>query len=249
MTIAEIYRQSKKKKDNFWTEWISRPPAAVLVWLLKGTPITPNQISFVAIFVAICGGAILIAWTTWLGLIIGGLTLQLAYIIDCVDGQLARLKNLASPVGAILDFMLDEVKAFVVLSASAVRLWRIDGDVKWLLIGLGGLVAAATGITLTSFMRRAEYLEYIGAPPIAPATDRGNFFSSFSPKALIEAAGRYVLHYPSWFLFVCAANRLDIYLYAYAGAHTLYLGRASLTVLFALSRPPKKKIEAKGDAA
>ena len=249
MTIVEIYRQSKKKKDNFWTEWISRPPAAVLVWLLKGTPVTPNQISFFAIFVAICGAATLIAWTSWLGLIVGGLILQLAYIIDCVDGQLARLKNLASPVGAILDFMLDEVKAFVVLSASAVRLWRIDGDVKWLLIGLGGLVAAATGITLTSFMRRAEYLDYIGAPPIAPATDRGNFFSSFSPKALVEAAGRYVLHYPSWFLFVCAANRLDIYLYAYVGAHTLYLGRASLTVLLRLSRPPKKKIEAKGDAA
>jgi phosphatidylglycerophosphate synthase len=249
VTIREIYRQSKKKKDNFWTEWISRPPAAVLVWLLKGTPITPNQISFVAIFVAVCGAAILIAWPTWLGLVTGGLVLQLAYIIDCVDGQLARLKNLASPVGAILDFMLDEVKAFVVLSACSVRLWRIDGDVKWLLIGLGGLVAAATGITLTSFMRRAEYLEYIGAPPIAPATDRGNFFSSFSPKALVEAAGRYVLHYPSWFLFVCAANRLDIYLYAYVGAHTLYLGRASLTVLLRLSRPPKKKIEAKGDAA
>jgi len=42
--------------------------------------------------------------------------------------------------------MLDEVKAFVVLSSCSVRLWRIDGDVKWLLIGLGGLVACATGI-------------------------------------------------------------------------------------------------------
>jgi hypothetical protein len=105
---------------------------------------------------------------------------------------------------------------------------------------LGGLVAAATGITLTSFMRRTEYLEYTGAPPIPPATDRGNFFSSLTPKGLVEAAGRYVLHYPSWFLFVCAANRLEIFLYAYVGAHVLYLARASLTVIVKLSRPPKK---------
>jgi hypothetical protein len=44
-----------------------------------------------------------------------------------------------------------------------------------------------------------------------------------------------VLHYPSWFLFVCAANRLDIFLYAYLGAHLLYLGRASLTILVKLT--------------
>src|SRR5262245_25050201 len=106
VSVVEIYRQSKKKRDNFWTEWISRPPAAVLVWLLKGTPITPNQISFSAVFVAAAGAALLIFWTSWLGLIAAGLTLQLAYVIDCVDGQLARIKNLASPVGALLDFML-----------------------------------------------------------------------------------------------------------------------------------------------
>jgi phosphatidylglycerophosphate synthase len=245
VTIVEIYRQSKKKRDNFWTEWISRPPAAVLVWMLRGTPITPNQVSFLAIAVAAAGAACLIAWTTWLGLIIGGLILQLAYIIDCVDGQLARLKNQTSAVGALLDFMLDEVKAFLVLGACSVRLWRTSGgDVTFLLIGLGGMVAAATGITLTSFVRRPEYRDYIGAGPIPPATERGNFFSSLSPKALVEAAGRYVLHYPSWFLFVCAANRLDIFLYAYVGAHTLYLGRASLTVLVQLSRPPRAKKEA-----
>jgi phosphatidylglycerophosphate synthase len=242
VTIVEIYRQSKKKRDNFWTEWISRPPAAVLVWLLRGTPLTPNQVSFAAIFVAAAGCALLIGWLSWLGLILGGLTLQLAYIIDCVDGQLARIKNLASPVGALLDFMLDEVKAFLVIASVAVRLWRTHGgDSTYLLIGLGGLAAAATGITLTSFIRRPEYLEYTGAPPLPPATERGNFFSSLSPKALVEAAGRYVLHYPSWFLFVCAFNRLEIFLYAYVGAHVLYLGRASLTVVLKLSRPAQKR--------
>jgi hypothetical protein len=255
VTIVEIYRQSKKKKDNFWTEWISRPPAAVLVWLLRGTPITPNQVSFLAIFIAAAGAALLIAWPTWLGLIVAGLTLQLAYIIDCVDGQLARLKQLTSPVGALLDFMLDEVKAFMVLGAAAVRLWRTTpgpaglGSEVWLLIGIAGLAAAATGITLTSFVRRPEYLEYTGAPPILPSTERSNFFQSLSPKALLEAAGRYTLHYPSWFLFVCAFNRLDIFLYAYVGAHFLYLGRTALIVVLKLSRPPKKRAETAKETA
>ena len=234
--VRDIYRQSKKKRDNFWTEWISRPPAAVLVWMLKGTRVTPNQVSFLAIAVAAGGGATLIFWRTWLGLIVAGLLLQLAYVIDCVDGQLARIKSMASPVGALLDFMLDEVKAFLVIASAAARLYLQSHDPKWLLIGLGGLFVAATGITLTTFMRRPEYLEATGAPPIPPATERAGFLpTSLSPVALVEALGKYVLHYPSWFLFVCAANRLDIFLYAYVGAHLLYLGRASLTILVKLT--------------
>jgi hypothetical protein len=233
--VRDIYRQSKKKRDNFWTEWISRPPAAVLVWLLKNTSVTPNQVSFLAISVAAVGCATLISWRTWLGLVVGGLILQLAYVIDCVDGQLARLKSMSSPVGALLDFMLDEVKAFMVIGAATTRLYLQSGDPKWLLIGVGGLFVAATGITLTTFMRRPEYLSAIGAPPLPPSTERSDHMpKSLSPVALVEALGRYVLHYPSWFLFVCAANRLDIYVYAYLGAHLLYLGRASLTVVYKL---------------
>lgn len=240
--VRDIYRQSKKKRDNFWTEWISRPPAALLVWMLRNTSVTPNQVSFVAIFVAAVGCGVLIGWRTWPGLITGGLLLQLAYIIDCVDGQLARLKSLSSPVGALLDFMLDEVKAFLVIAAASTRLWLTSGgDARWLLIGLFGLVSAATGITLTTFMRRAEYLEYTGAPPILPATERGDHApKSLSPLALVEALGRYVLHYPSWFLFVCAFNRLDIFEYAYVGAHVLYLGRSALIILIKLGRPKRK---------
>ena len=240
--VRDIYRQSKKKRDNFWTEWVSRPPAAVIVWMLRPTPVTPNQVSFVAIAVAAAGCAALIFWRTWLGLIVGGLTLQLAYIIDCVDGQLARLKNQSSAVGALLDFMLDEVKAFLVIASSVTRLYLQTNDPRWLLFGLGGLFSAAVGITLTTFMRRPEYLEFTGAPPLLPATERGDHApKSLSPLALVEALGKYVLHYPSWFLFVCAANRLDIFVYAYLGAHILYLGRSSLIILLKLGRPARPK--------
>jgi phosphatidylglycerophosphate synthase len=240
--VRDLYRQSKKKNDNFWTEWISRPPAAFLVYLLKGTGITPNQVSFLAIAVAAAGCATMILWRTWIGLIAAGLILQLAYVIDCVDGQLARVKNQSSAVGALLDFMLDEVKAFLVIGSAAVRLWWDSGfDSKWLLIGLGGQFAAAVGITLTTFMRRPEYLEATGAPPVLPATERAGFFTSFTPMGLVNALGRLVLHYPSWFLFVCAANRLDVFLYVYVGAHVLYLGRSSLILLIKLGRPVTKK--------
>jgi len=235
--VSEIYRQSKKKQDNFWTEWVSRPPAAVLVWLLKDTRITPNQVSFMAIAVAAGGAAALICWRTWVGLLVAGGLLQLAYVIDCVDGQLARLTGQTSPAGALLDFMLDEVKAFLVIGSAAVRQWWVTGEVRWILIGLGGLFVAAVGITLTTFMRRPEYLEATNGAAILPATERASHApKSLHPIALVEALGRVALHYPTWFLLVCAFNRLDLFLYIYLGAHVLYLGRSSLIILVKLGR-------------
>jgi phosphatidylglycerophosphate synthase len=245
-TVRSIYRQSKKPQDNFWNEWVSRPPAAVLVWLLRPTPITPNQVTFASLAVFAAAAAVLISWRTHLGLLVGALVVQTSYILDCVDGQLARHKGLASPVGALLDFLMDEIKAFLLIAATTVRLWLMSGEVVWLLVGLGGLVAAATGITLTSFMRRPEYLAATAPAPSPSMTGGGSKLPGEarvrrSPIALaiagIEQVGKFVVHYPSWFLYIAIANRLEWFVYIYLGAHILYLGRAGLSVLVRLGRP------------
>ena len=237
----EIYRQSKKRNDNFWTEWISRPPAALVVQALGPTPVTPNQVTFMSLAVFAAGAAVLVGWTTWLGLITSVLLMQVSYVLDCADGQLARYKSMASPVGALLDFLMDEIKAFLLVGAAAARQAIVTGDSRWLFAGIAGVVVAATGIALTTFMRRPEYLAAVGAPALAPATDRGGHAPrSLSPVALVEAAGRYVMHYPSYLVVIALVNRLDIFLYAYLAAHFLYLGRSSLIVLLKLGRPQRR---------
>ena len=128
--------------------------------------------------------------------------------------------------------MLDEVKAFLVIAAAAARLYlQTQDDPRWLLIGLGGLFAAATGITLTTFMRRPEYLEATGAPPIPPATERGDHApKSLSPVALVEALGQdtcSTTRAGSLRLRLQSARHLPV---CVLGAHLLYLGRASLIV-------------------
>lgn len=241
-TVRSIYRQSRKPQDNFWNNWVSRPPAAVVVWLLRPTPITPNQVTFMSLAVFAMAAAVLISWRTHMGLLAGALVVQTSYVLDCVDGQLARHKGLASPVGALLDFLMDEIKAFLLIAATTVRLWLMSGQVVWLLVGLGGLVAAATGITLTSFMRRPEYLAAT-APSTAGGGPKppGEAKARRSPIGLvifgIEQVGKFVVHYPSWFLYIAIANRLEWFVYIYLGAHILYLGRAGLSVLVRLGRP------------
>lgn len=243
-----IYRQSKKRNDNLWTEWVSRPPAALVVQALERTAVTPNQVTFLSLAVFLGAGATLVAWRAWPGLLVGAALIQTSYVLDCADGQLARLKRMSSPVGALLDFLMDELKAFILVAAATARLWLQSGDARFLALGLGGLLVAASGISLTTFVRRPEYLEAIGAPPIPPATDRGGHApKSLSPVALVEAAGRFVLHYPSYFFFIALADRLSWLVYAYLGAHFLYLGKTGLTILVKLGRPARPGLSSATD--
>ena len=98
--IAQIYRASKKKKDiNLWTEWVCRPPAAVVVYALRSTRVTPNQVTFFATFLAFVSAAMFIACPGWWGAVAAALVFEVSFVFDCVDGQLARIRKTASPIG------------------------------------------------------------------------------------------------------------------------------------------------------
>src|SRR5262249_6194689 len=155
------YRQSRKPHDIFWNTYVSRPSAAFVLHFLRRTRATPNQVTFASLAVALGGDVLMVALPGWGGLVIAALVLQASYVLDCVDGQLARLRGTSTPVGAHLDFLMDELKAFALLAAVTLRLWlEHDRDPSWLVIGLAGLVIVASAISLTTFMRRPEY-----APP------------------------------------------------------------------------------------
>src|SRR5690242_858455 len=220
--IGEVYRRTRKPKDLIWNRFVARPLAAVVLVPLEGTRITPNQVTL-ATLVVFLGAVLTIALVpTWGGLLAGVGVLELAYVLDCVDGQLARLRGTSTPIGAHLDFLMDELKAFLLVAAVGVRLWRADGNPRWLLEGLLALVAVASAISLTTFLRRPEYAAATGAAVGHGLGDYGEGFAAkapprgLSPKRLVEAAGSFVVHYPSYIVFIALANRIDIFLHAYA---------------------------------
>ena len=68
MGVAEVYRKTKKKKDLFWNVYVCRPVAAVLVYLLRDSRVTPNQITLSAVFVALASAAVIIFAKGYVGL-------------------------------------------------------------------------------------------------------------------------------------------------------------------------------------
>jgi hypothetical protein len=238
---ADIYRRTRKPNDIVWNRFVARPLAAVLVVPLARTSITPNQVTFATLPVFLAGAALLALLPSWGALIGGAAIIELSYVLDCADGQLARLKGTSSPVGAHLDFLMDELKAFALVAAIAIRLWLPARDPRWLLEGLAGLATVAGAISLTTFVRRPEYAAATGAVVSHGTGDYGEGFEQKaparrSPLALVEALGRFIVHYPSHIWLVALINRIDIFLHAYIVMNAAYAARSFLGIARSLGR-------------
>ena len=225
----EVYQQTKKPIDNFWTAYLSRPVAAVFVAWFEPTRITPNQVTLLSFLVGMLSALWLALVPGHWALIVGALLFQFAYVLDCVDGMLARARKTSSPQGHLLDFLMDELKAIAFLGAIALRLYFETLQALYLILGVIGLVALSSGLSLTTFTRRPEML------PPAPAT-----VETPAPRALpvrvVEGVAKFLIHYPSYFLYVALANRADLYFFAYIAINLLYYARTFLSVALRAGR-------------
>ncbi len=259
LSIADIYRRSVKAEDLRFNRYIARPKAAVLVYVLRRTRITPNQVTLFSLLVAVTGFATLVLCPGRIGLIAAAIVLHFAFVLDCVDGQLARIKGLSSSVGAYLDFLVDEIKAVLLIASCSARL-ALDGkipfwgtefrpDVFWLCVGLVGVCVAASGISTTTFMRRPEYFEAVHGQKGERVAGYTKFKEPTSalpksflaklvrfPISLVESLGRIALHYPAWFFLPALFACLEWFLLPYLAAHALYLARSWLVVCWKLGR-------------
>jgi phosphatidylglycerophosphate synthase len=232
-TILEVYRRTRKIPDLFWNLYVCRPVAAVLVAAVKNTRITPNQITLISFVLALVAAAMIALLPGYWGLLAAVVTYELSYVLDCADGMLARWRGIQSPEGHLFDFLMDELKAFVILGVVSVRLYLGSSDDRFLLLGIGGLVCLASGIAMTTFLRRPEIA---GPPPPASQPPAASLVKR--ALRLAERTAKFLIHYPSYILYVAIAGRIEIYFYVYIAVNALYVLRclASITLRFGRDR-------------
>ena len=108
-TLAEIQERTYKKRDAWWTVFLVDPLAGrLVVWTANHTSITPNQLTFGAGLLGL-GAAACFTQATWPWLVAGALLFHLSFVLDCMDGKIARLKGTGTVFGAWVDFVFDEV--------------------------------------------------------------------------------------------------------------------------------------------
>lgn len=114
-------------------------------WLLNHAPaVTPNQLTAVSGLLAVVAAAFLLLPSGIAPAVAAWLLYQLHILFDYVDGEVARVKRMASPVGAYYDLMVGRLTKPVLLCCAAVGTWLaarpLGGGSVDLLLGMVVLV-------------------------------------------------------------------------------------------------------------
>ena len=109
--IKENYRQAISVSNviDFWTNQVCRRIAAVIVVLINPMPITPNIVTVCSFTVNMVANYQLM--NNQLGM--AALLYFFSHVLDCADGQLARLRNIVSKSGMFFDPVLDGLKDLI----------------------------------------------------------------------------------------------------------------------------------------
>jgi phosphatidylglycerophosphate synthase len=126
--------------DTYCNRKLSRP---ITRWLLR-TPLSPNHITVLSCLIGVFGALCFLPGGYW-GPVLGALLLQFSVVLDCCDGEVARVKFMESPLGDWLDNVCDTVVSLAIFLGMGVAVWRNGAASHALalavLLALGGSLA------------------------------------------------------------------------------------------------------------
>jgi phosphatidylglycerophosphate synthase len=113
VTLAEIRERTYKPRDAWWTVLLVDPLAARLVQLVAPyRRVTPNVLTLIATGFGLAAAFCFAEQTRW-WLVAGALLFHVSFVVDCMDGKIARLNGTGSPFGAWFDFVFDRLRVFI----------------------------------------------------------------------------------------------------------------------------------------
>jgi len=125
--------------------WVHRPLAYLLARAAYPTPLSPNMITIGSIALGVSAGVCMFV-TFEYHLVVAGLTLFLSAVLDCADGQLARMRGTSSVFGRMLDGTADLVVSTAVVLGGTYVVWSQYRE-PWWLGGLSIVMCVATIVT------------------------------------------------------------------------------------------------------
>ncbi len=174
---VRLRRSLTKESDGPISRYFNRPISTRLSMALAHLPIHPDVVSLVAFGVALAAAFLLARGAG----IAAAILVQLASIVDGMDGEIARLRIRSSARGAFLDGVLDRLADAAVVAGLAE--WALSsGSSPRTIAALA--VAAATGSALS--MATKDRITALGIPP-APERWIGLLMGGRDARLLIAA--------------------------------------------------------------
>jgi phosphatidylglycerophosphate synthase len=143
-----LLRALDNPRDGYLDRILHRRLSRPLTRFLLRTPLSPNAVTVVGIALGAAGGAVL-ALPGTLAVVAAVVLLTASAVLDCSDGELARIRCAESRLGHWLDVSGDTVVHVAVLGGIAARIARAGSAPGWPVLGalLLGVLGAFAVIT------------------------------------------------------------------------------------------------------
>ena len=197
---------TKTKNDEWWSSFVTSPLAIGANYLVVDLEwVTPNRITLASFIVAIVSAICIVAGGT-ANFIAAALLIHLSHVLDCMDGQMARYRQVSSPVGSYYDRVTDQVQVTLWFGAVGYAAYAQTLSVTPLFLafvgvafyGLRGYVKYVAIETETSLDPdyQTKMTEALRVPITAgirfPLRANASWFLREQPKALIFDEGTFI---------------------------------------------------------
>lgn len=136
--------------------WVHRPLAYVFARAAFHTPLSADFVTLLSIVAGVSSGVCFVREFPW-HLQIGAALLFASAVLDCADGQLARMRKTSSAWGRMLDGVADLITTCAAAPATVWVLWRMYATPWW----QGTIVVSLCVVTMvTSSFHTGMYDHY-----------------------------------------------------------------------------------------
>lgn len=150
-----------KARENIVTKFVFRPVSRLLSPPLARSGISPHLVTAAALATGLGAG-----WAMSRGSlaarIVGALLLQVSFLFDCMDGDVARMQGRTSRLGAWLDWMVDRVVVLAAVAGLVVG-GKVSDEVR--VFWVGALAVVLCGTFPRSFSDRTSFAGLVTARP------------------------------------------------------------------------------------
>ena len=110
---------TKNPDDEWWSSFVTSPIAILINWVVVDWRwLSPNLITLFSLLTAIAASALIVLGGGMNFLFAAGL-IQLSYVLDCMDGQMAKYRRECSRFGDYFDKVTDQFQVFLWFAALA----------------------------------------------------------------------------------------------------------------------------------
>ena len=134
----QLFSSLKGEFEGFIDRYFNRKLSWWCTRIFVALGLSPNAITVVATVVGLLA-AVIFGLGTYAAGIAAALLFQLAAVIDCSDGEVARLTFTESPFGAWLDIAMDNVVHMAIFAGIAIGVYMngVYSDRSWIPLALG----------------------------------------------------------------------------------------------------------------